>query len=135
MSHGYLPANMADGDLARTLWKLRVPLLVTHAAQPAGTPPFVATVPRFSYLAQLLPRLRAYYGPGPELACSSFHHEEVQLRNLPVGLLADLYQPVLPWRLVVGSGEEWHVGDTFLNGAKEVCILSRLIECGRVAAC
>ncbi len=67
MSHGYLPANMADGDLARTLWKLRVPLLVTHAALPAGTPPFVATVPRFSYLAQLLPRLRAYYGPGPEL--------------------------------------------------------------------
>lgn len=74
------------------------------------------SVPRFSYLALLLPRLTAYFGT----ACSSFHHEEVQLRNLPVGLLVDLYQPAsLPWRLVVGDGPEWDIGDTFLNGAKE----------------
>ncbi len=118
-----MAANSDGESVARTLWKLRIPLLITHAAQPDGARPFVASVPRFSYLGQLLPRLRAFFGPG--LACSSFHHEEVQLRNLPLGLLADLYRPPsLPWRLVVGNGDEWHVGDTFLNGAKEVCVLS-----------
>ena len=42
------------------------------------------------------------------------------MRNLPLGLLVDLYQPsTLPWKLVVGDGPEWDIGDTFLNGAKE----------------
>ena len=109
----------------RALWKLTVPLHITHASAPPGTPPFVAAVPRFSYLAQLLPRLRAYFGPAG-LTCSSFHHEDVVLRNLAVGLLADLYRPAqLPWRLVVGDGEAWHVGDTFLNGAKEADFVRR----------
>ena len=93
---------------------LQVPLLITHSAQPNS--PFITSIPRFSYLALLLPRLSAYYGT----SCSSFHHEEVQLRNLAVGLLVDLYQPTLPWRLVVGDGPEWDIGDTFMNSAKEV---------------
>lgn len=104
------------GDsVAQTLWSLQVPLYITHSLQP-GAMPFVTSVPRFSYLALLLPRLTAYFGT----ACSSFHHEEIQLRNLAVGLLVDLYQPTsLPWRLVVGDGPEWDIADTFLNGAKE----------------
>lgn len=54
------------------------------------TPPFYATtIPRFGYLAQLLPRLSAFFGR----PCSSFHFEDVPLRNLPVGLLVDLYRP------------------------------------------
>ena len=101
-------------SIPETLWSLQVPLYITHSSLP--NTPFVAAVPRFGYLALLLPRLTAYFGT----ACSSFHHEEVQLRNLPVGLLLDLYQPAsLPWRLVVGDGPEWDIGDTFLNGAKE----------------
>lgn len=104
-----------SSSLPRTLWSLEVPLHISHPADP-GRPPFVVSVPRFSYLALLLPRLAAYFGT----PCSSFHHEEVQLRNLPVGLLVDLYQPAaLPWRLAVGDGAEWDIGDTFLNGAKE----------------
>lgn len=101
-------------SIPETLWALQVPLYITHSSLP--NTPFVTAIPRFSYLALLLPRLTAYFGT----ACSSFHHEEVQLRNLPVGLLVDLYQPAsLPWRLVVGDGPEWDIGDTFLNGAKE----------------
>ncbi|KAL8288629.1 hypothetical protein RB597_000642 [Gaeumannomyces tritici] len=101
------------------LWKLTVPVHITHASLPSSAP-FVASVPRFGYLALLLPRLAAYFGR----PCSSFHHEDVQLRNLPVGLLVDLYRPqALPWRLVVDEGEGWHIGDTFLNGAKEADFL------------
>ncbi|KAK1771163.1 putative autophagy protein 5 protein [Phialemonium atrogriseum] len=101
-------------SIPETLWALQVPLYITHSSLP--NTPFVAAVPRFSYLAFLLPRLTAYFG----MPCSSFHHEEIQLRNLPVGLLLDLYQPTsLPWRLVVGDGPEWDISDTFLNGAKE----------------
>lgn len=126
-----------------------MPLIITHAALGSPDdgeceaavggkdgettkklPPFYATsVPRFGYLAQLLPRLSAFFGR----PCSSFHYEDVPLRNLPVGLLLDLYRPVTlqpdvdggntghmtPWRLVVGDGAGWHLGDTFLNNAKE----------------
>ncbi|KAL1901975.1 Autophagy protein 5 [Sporothrix stenoceras] len=144
-------------SLARALWQRRVPLIITHAAlgspddgeaavaggggsgvggkdgETKKLPPFYATsVPRFGYLAQLLPRLAAFFGR----PCSSFHYEDVPLRNLPVGLLLDLYRPVTlqadaagqpeaigghmtPWRLVVADGENWHLADTFLNGAKE----------------
>lgn len=91
-----------------------MPLYITHASK--STDPFIVSVPRFSYLALLVPRLTAYYG----LPCSSFHHEEIQLRNLAVGLLVDLYQPAsLPWRLVVSDGPEWDIADTFTNSAKE----------------
>ncbi|SPQ24931.1 e7cae451-74ba-45df-92b4-c008e8a2ec21 [Thermothielavioides terrestris] len=112
------PFDGADpaSPLPQILWRLQVPLYITHMSQPATTPPFIVSVPRFSYLAFLLPRLTAYYG----LPCSSFHHEEIQLRNLPVGLLVDLYQPPsLPWHLVVGDGPEWDIADTFTNSAKE----------------
>lgn len=36
-----------------------------------------------------------------------------------MGLLADLYAPSLPWRLVVDDGVAWDIGDTFLNSVKE----------------
>ncbi|KAH8900982.1 hypothetical protein GQ53DRAFT_740131 [Thozetella sp. PMI_491] len=100
-------------SIPQALWSLRVPLHITHSAQPNVH--FITSVPRFSYLAMLLPRLTAYFGA----ECSSFHHEEIELRNLAVGLLADLYQPTLPWRLVVGDGPGWDIGDTFMNSAKE----------------
>lgn len=103
-------------SISRTLWDLRVPLVVTHKAAPAGAAPLVTSLPRLAYLAQLLPRASAFFG----IPCSSFHHEEVQLRNLAVGLLVDLYRPNLPWMLEVGEGDEWDIRDTFLNGVKEV---------------
>ncbi|QPH04826.1 autophagy protein 5 [Epichloe festucae Fl1] len=103
-----------SSSISQTLWDARIPLHITHASSPAATA-FVASVPRFSYLALLLPRLSAYFGS----ACSSFHFEDVQLRNLAVGLLADLYRPSLPFRLTVGDGMGWDIGDTFLNCAKE----------------
>ncbi|KAI1266331.1 autophagy protein Apg5-domain-containing protein [Xylariaceae sp. FL1019] len=103
----------ARPSIPQTLWDLHVPLYITHTS--AADKPFVTAVPRFSYLALLLPRLSSYF----DLPCSSFHHEEVLLRNLAVGLLVDLYQPALPWRLTVGDGVSWDIGDTFLNSAKE----------------
>lgn len=99
--------------LAERLWELEVPVLITHAAMP--NMPFVTAVPRLGYLALLLPRLAAYFGR----PCSSFHHEDVLLRNLAAGLLVDLYRPALPWRLVVSDGPAWDIHDTFLNSAKE----------------
>lgn len=39
-----------------------------------------------------------------------------------MGLLVDLYQPSLPWRLTVEDGVGWDISDTFLNCAKEVSI-------------
>ncbi|RYP15665.1 hypothetical protein DL765_005559 [Monosporascus sp. GIB2] len=106
--------SKAASAIPQTLWDLQVPLLITHAGAPNAAP-FVTLVPRFGYLALLLPRLSAYFG----LPCSSFHHEDVLLRNLAVGLLVDLYRPALPWRLTVGGGTSWDIGDTFLNSAKE----------------
>lgn len=112
-----------DGSsIPQALWDFRVPLYITHKGAQAeddsgSRSPFITSVPRFSYLAQLQPRLSCFFG---DLPCSSFHHEGIQLRNLPVGLLVDLYQPRLPWRLEVGDGDEWDIGDTFLNGVKEV---------------
>lgn len=106
-------SSPSPSAIPQTLWDLQVPVLVTHTGAPNA--PFVASVPRFSYLALLLPRLSAYFG----LPCSSFHHEDVLLRNLAVGLLVDLYQPTLPWRLTVADGLSWDIGDTFLNSAKE----------------
>ncbi|KAM7199514.1 Autophagy protein Apg5 domain containing protein [Naviculisporaceae sp. PSN 640] len=109
------PSSTAPLD--KILWSLQVPLHITHVSQPT-TAPFITSVPRFGYLALLLPRLAAYYGA--DSPCSSFHYEGVQLRNLAVGLLVDLYQPPsLPWRLTVGDGPEWDIGDTFMNSAKE----------------
>lgn len=103
-------------SIPQTLWSLQIPLYITHQSLPQH-PPFITEIPRFGYLALLLPRLGAFFAGQP---VSSFHHEEVQLRNLAVGLLVDLYQPELPWRLTVGDGPEWDIGDTYINGVKEV---------------
>ncbi|KAK6841348.1 hypothetical protein PG990_006644 [Apiospora arundinis] len=100
-------------SIPQALWDLQIPVYITHAAAPNA--PFVTAVPRFGYLSLLLPRLSTYFG----LPCSSFHYEDVLLRNLATGLLIDLYQPTLPWRLTVGDGMSWDIGDTFLNSAKE----------------
>ena len=101
-------------SISQTLWDARIPLSITHASSPAT--PFIVSVPRFSYLALLLPRLTAFFGA----TCSSFHFDDVQLRNLAVGLLVDLYQPSFPWRLTVNEGVGWDIGDTFINSVKEV---------------
>lgn len=107
-------SSPATAPIAQTLWDARVPLHITHESAP--TTPFIAAVPRFSYLALLLPRLSAFFGA----PCSSFHFEDVQLRNLAAGLLVDLYRPALPWRLTVADGVGWDIADTFLNCVKEV---------------
>ncbi|PHH77899.1 hypothetical protein CDD82_3305 [Ophiocordyceps australis] len=103
-------------SIAQTLWQARIPVAIRHASSSQSAVPLVTSVPRFSYLAQLQPRLTLFF---PGAACTSFHFEEVQLRNLPVGLLVDLYRPSLPWQLVVGDGVAWDIGDTFLNSVKE----------------
>lgn len=100
-------------SLSQALWDSRIPVHITHATSP--TTPFITSIPRFSYLALLLPRLSGFFST----PCSSFHFEDVLLRNLAVGLLVDLYQPSLPWRLTVSDGLSWDISDTFLNSAKE----------------
>lgn len=45
-----------------------------------------------------------------------------------MGLLVDLYQPQLPFRLVVSDGIGWDIGDTFLNCVKEVSFPLSLIS-------
>lgn len=119
------PSTAPTASLPERLWAQRIPLHITHASSlttsaSASTPqppppPLITTVPRFGYLSLLLPRLSAYFGR----PCSSFHHEDVLLRNHAAGLLVDLHDPPLPWRLVVSDGEAWDVRDTFVNGAKE----------------
>ncbi|CAH0053147.1 unnamed protein product [Clonostachys solani] len=106
--------------IPQTLWNARIPLYITHPSSP--TSPFIVSVPRFSYLALLLPRLSAFFST----PCSSFHFEDVQLRNLAVGLLVDLYQPHLPWRLTVNDGVGWDIGDTFINSVKEASLFETL---------
>ncbi|KAJ2955633.1 hypothetical protein NQ176_g11388 [Zarea fungicola] len=103
-----------SAPIAQALWDAKIPVHITHPTAP--NTPFITSVPRFSYLALLLPRLSAFFNT----PCSSFHFENVLLRNLAVGLLVDLYQPSLPWRLVVNDGVSWDISDTFLNAAKEV---------------
>ncbi|ROT41341.1 autophagy protein [Sodiomyces alkalinus F11] len=122
--------------IPEALWAQQVPLHITHPDHP--NTPFVTSLPRFSYLPLLLPRLNAFFGRGrhsssPAVHLSSFHYrddesstgpstagsDDVLLRNLPLGLLVDLYRPSLPWRLTVRDGPGWDVADTFLNAAKE----------------
>ncbi|KAL5584925.1 hypothetical protein FOVSG1_014314 [Fusarium oxysporum f. sp. vasinfectum] len=102
-----------SSSITQALWNARIPLHITHPASP--TTPFITSIPRFSYLALLIPRLSTFFNS----PCSSFHFEDVQLRNLAVGLLVDLYQPRLPWRLTVNDGVGWDIADTFLNCVKE----------------
>ena len=37
-----------------------------------------------------------------------------------MGLLFDLYQPELPWRLELGDGPLFDIHDTYINSVKEV---------------
>ncbi|OTA02923.1 ATG5 protein [Trichoderma parareesei] len=104
-----------SSSIPQRLWAAQIPLHITHRSAPSTSTPLITSIPRFSYLSLLLPRLSAYF----DAPCSSFHFEDVQLRNLAVGLLADLYAPSLPWRLVVDDGVAWDIGDTFLNSVKE----------------
>ncbi|KAH6674256.1 autophagy protein Apg5-domain-containing protein [Halenospora varia] len=93
------------------IWSSTIPLYITH---PSSTTPYLIRIPRLSYLPLLLPRLTLFFGP-----CSSFSHEGIPLKNLPVGLLCDLYQPSLPWRLTLGDGPLFDMHDTFMNSVKE----------------
>ncbi|EQB54211.1 hypothetical protein CGLO_05983 [Colletotrichum gloeosporioides Cg-14] len=101
-------------SIPQTLWDAKVPLHITHPSHP--NTPLITSLPRFSYLALLVPRCSAFF----RSQVSAFHHEELLLRNLPLGLLVDLYQPSLPWRLTVSDGDSWDISDTFLNCVKEV---------------
>ena len=95
------------------LWGSTIPLSITHSSSPI---PYLIQVPRLSYLPLLLPRLTLFFGTG-----SSFYYEGIVLKNLPVGLLCDLYQPDLPWSLTLGDGTLYDIHDTFINSVKEVC--------------
>ncbi|KAK2729623.1 autophagy protein [Colletotrichum kahawae] len=100
-------------SITQTLWNAKIPLHITHPSHP--NTPLITSLPRFSYLALLVPRCSAFF----RAQVSAFHHEDLLLRNLPLGLLVDLYQPSLPWRLTVSDGDSWDIGDTFLNCVKE----------------
>ncbi|KAF4785062.1 autophagy protein Apg5 [Colletotrichum scovillei] len=100
-------------SIPQTLWSAQIPLHIIHPSAP--NTPLVTSLPRFSYLALLVPRCSAFF----RHPVSAFHHEDLLLRNLPLGLLVDLYQPTLPWRLTVSDGDSWDIGDTFLNCVKE----------------
>lgn len=97
------------------IWASTIPLLVTHPGSTNSEIPYLIQVPRLSYLPLLLPRLTSFFGPA-----TSFLYEGIQLKNLPIGLLCDLYQPELPWRLQLGSGPLFDIHDTFINSVKEV---------------
>jgi hypothetical protein len=108
------------------IWSSTIPLHITH---PSSTTPYLIHVPRVSYLNLLLPRLTTFYGP-----CSSFSYEGIPLKNLPVGLLCDLYQPPLPWRVVLGDGPLFDIHDTFINSVKEVNIrLQKPLDTGLIS--
>lgn len=74
----------------------------------------------------MLPQLSAFYGR----QLTSFNHEGIELRGLPVGLLVDLYDPELPWKIEVSDG--WGGGlsnmkaveDSWVNSVKEVSAIS-----------
>lgn len=101
-------------NMQSQIWDATIPLYITH---PSSTIPYLIQVPRLSYLPLLLPRLTSFFGPA-----TSFSYEGILLKNLPVGLLCDLYQPELPWRLTLGDGPLFDIHDTFMNSVKEVCL-------------
>ncbi|OHW93847.1 autophagy protein 5 [Colletotrichum incanum] len=100
-------------SIPQALWSAQIPLHIIHPSHP--NTPLITSLPRFSYLALLVPRCSAFF----RTPVSAFHHEDLLLRNLPLSLLVDLYQPSLPWRLTVSDGDSWDIGDTFLNCVKE----------------
>ncbi|RAL58556.1 hypothetical protein DID88_003332 [Monilinia fructigena] len=94
------------------IWASTIPLYITHHS---SNIPYLINIPRVSYLALLLPRLTSFFGEN----VTSFSYEGILLKNLPVGLLCDLYQPELPWRLDLGDGPLFDIHDTFINSVKE----------------
>jgi autophagy-related protein 5 len=94
------------------IWAATLPLHITH---PSSTTPYLIQIPRLSYLPLLLPRLTSFFG-----SASSFSYQGILLKNLPAGLLFDLYQPELPWRLELGNEPWFDIHDTFINSVKEV---------------
>ncbi|KAH8596384.1 autophagy protein Apg5-domain-containing protein [Bisporella sp. PMI_857] len=93
------------------IWSSTIPLQIAHQSSPI---PYLIQVPRLSYLPLLLSRLTTFFGPA-----SSFSYQGILLKNLPVGLLYDLYQPELPWRLDLGDGPLFDIHDTYINSVKE----------------
>ncbi|KAM3076553.1 autophagy protein 5 [Clarireedia jacksonii] len=96
------------------VWASTIPLYITH---PSSTIPYLINIPRVSYLPLLLPRLTLFFGE--DVVLSSFTYEGILLKNLPAGLLCDLYQPQLPWRIELGDGPLFDIHDTFINSVKE----------------
>lgn len=100
------------------IWDSAIPLHITHASSAI---PYILSAPRLSYLPLLLPRLTTFFG----IPFSSFSYQGILLKNLPVGLLFDLYQPELPWRLELGDGPLFDIHDTFVNSVKEVRVSTK----------
>ncbi|RKF53428.1 Autophagy protein 5 [Golovinomyces cichoracearum] len=103
------------------IWNSTIPICIRHESSPT---PYLILVPRLSYFPLLLPRLILFFGStesenNAALTLTSFSYEGILLKNLPVGLLYDLYQPSLPWPLSLGDGPLYEMHDTFINSVKE----------------
>lgn len=104
--------TMSISNIQSQIWASTIPLHLTHPSSPT---PYLIQVPRLSYLPLLLPRLTTFFGP-----TTSFSYQGITLKNLPIGLLYDLYQPSLPWKLELGNGPLFDIHDTYINSVKEV---------------
>ncbi|RKF60752.1 Autophagy protein 5 [Erysiphe neolycopersici] len=112
------------------IWGSTIPICFRHDS---SSIPYLVKVPRVSYLPLLLPRLNSFFScslgsnkvkedAGVNdgiVSATSFSYEGILLKNLPVGLLYDLYQPQLPWQISLGHGPLYEMHDTFINSVKE----------------
>ncbi|TAQ88326.1 hypothetical protein B7494_g3349 [Chlorociboria aeruginascens] len=101
------------------IWSSTIPLHITHPSSPI---PYLLLAPRLSYLPLLLPQLNLFYSiahPEPIPPSTSFTYETIFLKNLPIGLLYDLYQPSLPWEITLSNGPMYDIHDTYINSVKE----------------
>lgn len=94
------------------IWASTLPL---HITSPDNPTPYLINFPRQSYLSLLLPRLSVLYDD----KVNTFQYESIVLKNLPLGLLYDLYGGELPWKLEVVEGSDYKVRDAWLNSLKE----------------
>lgn len=94
------------------IWASTLPLHITCSS---NSTPYFINFPRQSYLSLLLPRLSILYGND----LNTFYYEGILLKNLPVGLLYDLYGEDLPWKLKITEGPEYKVQDAWINSLKE----------------
>lgn len=101
------------------IWRSTVSLWITHPSSVETSIPYIVHIPRLSYLPLLLPRLQSQFHD-PSIA--TFTYEGIHLKNLPVGLLVDLYRPDLPWRLEVAEGFAYDIRDAWMNSVKEVSV-------------